>query len=285
MTKFLTPPRPSSKRLRAVSPKMQTGTPEPAHTIMPRGISTHMRKSAYHRNLGRRVGKYSTRRTLYTGFKNDLVSKKTYWSRLIRIPHYGAGQEEHIKYRRGAYCNVRGVKINYWFSMDANTQYPVQVRWAIINPKVNEGTDLTLVTNPENFFISKDPTTEQSENFPTTGNYFKYMNRKINRELYGVLKEGTFTMSIDPAAAVPNPGVVYRPGSAVKKIALYVPVNRQMKWNNVVAGDANGYPEQNLYFVWWYDTAANDNTNPSASPLVQEFHEKTIYFKNSQMFA
>jgi hypothetical protein len=293
--RFVTPPRRTGASRRRIgstprSIRSLRGPPTmaPTHTVTARGTMTRTRPSAYRNQLGRRVGAYKTRRTLWTGGKTDLQDKATYWSRLVSIqaPNTGGGETENtINRRTGELCKVVGVKLRYWFKIkDSVTSLnrPVQIRWAIINPKTQDGTSLTSLREPSDFFINVDPTNNMSQTFPATGTCFQYMNRKINREAYGVVKEGTFVMNLDPAGTS-----TARPGTSMKKLSVYIPIHRQLKWQGTISGSAFSFPEQNLYFVWWFVQMGDTGTArlyTTATTPVEESHEKLVYFQNSAMF-
>lgn len=279
-----------AKRLRSGRTYSPSATMMPASTMAPTaGLHTSTRRSAYRRNLGRKPGKYATRRTsLAAVLINNVEDKRTYFSRLINV-QWSANADE-INRRRGAIANVHGVKLRYWFKLKnsaAQIESPIQVRWAIVNPKNNSGADLSGTVAPVDFFIQKDPVNEQAGNFPTTGFSFDYHNRKINRNEWGVVKEGTFILGAAPSiqAAAGAPAVLAP--TSYKNLSIYIPIKRQMKWNNVLAGSANGYPEENLYFVYWFtrlgDNIAGKQYTAATTPLVQQ-HEFITYFSNAQMF-
>lgn len=255
------------------------------------GLHTVTKKSAYHHQLGRKPGKYAVRKSLLTpGVDPSTKDKEVKWERLIQVPW--SEDETQINRRRGQLANVRGVKIRAWFTFNASRALvsPLQVRWAIINPKDNNGADLDSTNKyPAEFFISPDPATEQEEDFPNsslvTTSSFDIMNRKINRRKYGVMKEGTFILGNSPALQAAQTSFS---ACAFKKVQCYIPVNKQMKWANNASAEADKYPETNLYFVYWFcnlgSGPANHVYSSATTPLFAHYEFQT-YFTNSKMFA
>ena len=263
------------KRLRG---EMSTGpTHAPIGTMAP---TLRVNKTPYRPILGRKPGKYSTRRHTHDGLNSSLLDKQTYFNRLIEVPFND--DDDKINARHGRLCKVHGVKLRIWFQLKEETEasiaydHPIQVRWAIVNPKENDGSSKTAITAPTDFFIDPNPDEVQTMNFPTTGKSFQYMDRKINREDWGVLKEGKFVLLQNPASVSTRMSL-----EAHHKLSIYVPVNRQMKFaDNIV-----DRPEQNLYFVYWFCNLGdfNDSQAFTSGPIRANF-EYTTYFTNSKMY-
>ena len=286
-------------------PTPRDTTKAPTIMVTRPGLRTRTRATRYRSQLGRRVGKYSTRKTntqvswalidsLGTKVYADVADKKFASARLINIPFNS--NEENINTRKGNIVNVRGVKIRLWWQLNVdifgnNLTTPLQVRWCILNPKKNTGVqNLDL----DDFFIDTDPTDNITAPFLDGGNAdsFYYMNRKINREQFGVVKQGTFVLNNNRNGGYTNNSVhVQLSPSAYKKVSCYIPINRQM----VFATNGAVHPEQNLYFCWWYcrlgDPAlaqafVEGTPEPQTDGTVplQCRMEKITYFRNSQMF-
>lgn len=254
--------------------------------------SKNARRSVYNNQLGRRMGGQKTRR--HTTENNNVAApdKALQSFRLITIQQND--DETQIKYRKSHLVNVKGVKLNLWFqppeAADPTfpaTASPIQVRWAIINPKTNNGA-AGISTNE--FFMEPNPSDELTSDFPGSGNSFAFMNRKINREFYGVLKEGHFILKPDPGnvqittANTTNSATWMRSSSQMKNIKCWVPVKRQMKFED----DAATHPQQNIYFVWWYCKLGDQTTvTRYAAPFVAvtEHHQKTVFFTNAKLYS
>ena len=277
----LFPKSPSRKKKRVRRTRTMAPSMGPTHHATvdgtARGFRTALTSSRYFYQLGRRPGRYATRRHTHSGSQTQ-PDQATYWSRLIQIPHNAS--TDVINARTANIVNLRGVKLRYWFRIEQATRAnPLQVRWAIINPRENDGSDLTGNSTPFHFWIAKNPVSNQDDNFNSTGSCFDYMNRKINRKEYGVLREGQFVL--DNTKRTDNNAFTM---SAYKKLSMYIPIKRQMEFVN----DTTSHPEQNLYFVWWYCEMGKSSSGqkyggPSAA--VTEHHEHTTYFTNSKMFA
>jgi len=242
-------------------------------------------RSQYQTQLGRRTGKYTTRRHQAGATITNLPDKSKNSIRLIQVP-YNADKTV-INTRKTNLTQIKNYKFRAWFQFpskvtttDARYQRPLQVRWAVLNPKDNDG---NAGVSDVDFFISANPISTQSSNFPTSNRSFQYMSRKINREAFGVLKEGSFILQNDNENGNDTANRLSLPTSAYKFINLYVPVKKQMKF----ISDAATHPEQNLYFVYWYtvleDPDAATNFTTTANPLMCSY-KHTTYFTNSQMF-
>lgn len=192
------------------------------------------------------------------------------------------GNDAVLNRRNGRLCNVRGVKFRQWFTLKNFTESstvldaPIQIRWAILNPKVNTGnktSDITLT----NFFVNEGSVSnEDAINFKdATGMCFDYMNRKINRRRYGVVQEGMFELCNDPASNNSRVSKTTR-----KLLNLWIPINRQMKWASNTALDVD--PTTNLYFVWWYcQEADKDAGRKFIGGAIDHTYERITYFKDS----
>lgn len=188
--------------------------------------------------------------------------------------------------RTGRLADVIGVKFRAWISLkstftEASEIFtdPIQVRWAIINPKENTG-ETTDISTGTNFFQSDSPAQDDATDFPATGNTFVYMNRKINQRRYGVLQEGSFLLSNDPASN--NTRVAPR---SKKFLSFYIPIYRQMKWGINTAGETGYYPNANIHFVYWF-TKQGDKDDAQAFSINQPFdfhYEHITYFRNPEI--
>lgn len=256
----------------------------PTRSLTAASTMTPTRSTVYRHLLGRRVGAYKTRRTTWQGNKNNLLDKNLHMIRMIKVDH--DANEDIINKRTAQLCKVHGVKFRMWMqfkngSLDERT--PLMVRWAVLNPKENTGVDYSLSTSVDDFFISENPGAEQTKPFHPAagnpGNCFDFMNRKINREAWGVLKEGHFVL--DNSKGVKTGSATKAEPTALKKLSFYIPVWRQMKWDS----DGTGYPTQNLYFAYWYCKLGDQGAARaySTSPI-EDIHERTTYFTNAAMF-
>lgn len=199
--------------------------------------------------------------------------------RAIRVPYNAS--EKVINARNDLLINLKGVKVSAWFQLNtgiANTNgllaYPVTVRWALVNPKENNGGG---ILDTSQFVVERDPTTKSTGPFPTTGTSFDYTEMRINREEFGVLKEGSFQL-------IQNSNDNTRMGdNAMKRVDVWVPINRQFEFLD----NTTTYPEENLYWVWWYCQSADSGTVKKftgANALVGMWGEHTAYFTNSRLY-
>lgn len=246
------------------------------------GRRTRARKSAYRPNLGEGLGAHPSRKYLHTIAWATKSDKTLYHQRLVKVPW--SADEEALNRRSGRYCDVVGVKLRYWFAIrnevetSALLDHPIQVRWAIINPKTNTGT-IADISPGSDFFMSDSPTADLGMDFPTTGNCFKYQNRRINTRKYGVVQQGTFVLQLNTASNNTRTNKTSK-----KLISTWVPIRRQMKWgtqNN--ATDEESYPNANLHFVYWF-TGLGDSTSPGLMPdALGVWGETLAYFRNASI--
>lgn len=242
---------------------------------------TKFKRSRFYTGLGLKPGFSVSKKYYFSSSSSNVQDKSLYIDRMIRADY---DANEGLGNRRtGRLCDVRGVKMRHWFSLKnlvAASQVhdaPIQVRWAILNPKTNTGASTDI--NTTNFFMNDGEIdgNDDATDFPTTGRCFKYMNRKVNKRRYGILQEGTFLLSND----VSSDNSRLSP-TARKLLSLYIPVSRQMKWGTNVASDVT--PTTNLYFVWWYvqegdkDTAKKFGTGDTP---IDHTYESITYFKDS----
>lgn len=110
------------------------------------------------------------------------------------------------------------------------------------------------------------------------------MNRKINRELYGVLKEGQFVLQNSPGGNAASASNVVVRNTGNRGLNIYIPIKRQMIFENTTSTT----PTENIYFCYWYcklgDLDSAKAFSTGAKPIYQ-FHETITYFRNSAMFA
>lgn len=279
-------PGPPAKKMK-YTPKRLFGTKA--------GTSTRTSASRYRSQLGRYPGKFSTRRhTSFPALNSQITACEMHGFRLINCPW--SDNDVLINRRQSNLVNVRGVRLRVQFALnnslaesEAGTQLPIEVRWAIINPKQNTGAAFDRTVFNDEFLISRNPGEQMALDFPTGANknYWTLMYDAINKEKYGVVKEGRFMLTPNFYA---NNGFS-NVNSANKLMQIYIPIKRQMKWENNNEDAGSEYPEANLYFVYWYTSSNNitstnpfDGTTGKTPPLAMR-HEMTLYFKNSRMYS
>lgn len=268
--------RSSARAARRYAPYRQAPTMAPS-------TMTHTRRTRFYHNLGTKPGSFATKRSTHEIPKNTNSSDKRIHSiSLVRINW--SDDDENLSTREHRIVNVRGVKFRKWFAFKpekTNVDRPVTIRWCVINPKLNTGSNVTDINPGTNFFMSEDPSNEFSKDFPLTGTAFDYMNRGINRKRYGVLKQGFITLTPDPGQ-----NSNYKDNKYHKLLQFYIPIKRQMKWASNNPGVT--LPNSNLYFVWWYcdtgdmETAQQYPTNNDVP--IQHMSEITTYFRTAAPF-
>lgn len=264
--------------------------------------ATPTRKSQYRNQLGRPIGTFGTRRTSREVEGVEFTDRAQSTHRLIYIPW--SEDETQINKRRSNLVNVTGVRfrmqmihkmgagayglLNEAYESDERGRViPCEFRWAIINPKQNTGAAINNFN--EEFFITRNPTEQMSSNFTVNANYFTYHRQVINKEKYGVVKEGRFMLS-PMMQQQENPAGVANTKSACAQLDIFIPLKKQMKFDlNDETGEAP-FPENNLYFVMWY-TGMNDlgtvklfdGDDQKDIPFIWKW-ETTTYFRNAAMY-
>ena len=77
----------------------------------------------------------------------------------------------------------------------------------------------------------------------------------------------------------------------MKHLKMYIPIKKQMRWTDNNALDQYSYPEQNLYFVYWFVQLGHMNTGKVWNGSgVRQFPiemniERVNYFTNSAMYS
>jgi len=276
----------STKRLRSgriVTPqkRQRIETRDPPTESMAPSVMTTTRRTVYRHNLGTRP-RYQCKKHSHKTTRSLNTNDKTRNTiRLVKVP-YNA-DDSFFNTRKGRIVNVRGVRFNWickW--KDGHpTNEPIQVRWAIVNPKNNTG-QTSDVTDGTNWWVSLNPANEYATDFSGTADHFDLMTRSINRKRFGVLKEGTFLLG--PAETGAGDGrTTYK---QQKIINTYVRINQQMKWgSNENDTDEKAYPNANIHFVFWYckrgtlDTTKSFTT--STNVPIETRAQITTFFKTT----
>lgn len=265
-----------------------------------RGVAT---PSRYRSQLGRPMNRFSTRRhTHFPPQVSDVKDRDLHVNRLINIPW--SEDETQINRRRSNLVGVKAVRFRCMFQLLSNAgtsegirKWPIEIRWAVINPKNNDGSitaynPTTGVSQFDNeFFISRNPGEQMSLSMNRSHNWWTYHKDRINREKYGVLAEGRTKPLYFPIGEqeIVTPNCLTQ--SMCHNLEIYIPIGKQIKFevNDIASPDE--WPEQNIYFVWWYTRMNDLGTNQvftggtNATPAVQFKYEATTYFKNSRMYA
>lgn len=247
---------------------------------------TKLRRSRYHNKLGLKIGAHPTRKYRKITLEQELVDKELKALPMVQVE---AGFDDStMNNRSGRLVDVKGVKLRMWFRLKNQAEgsikldFPIHIRWAIINPE-NQPTGTQLdVSTGTNFFINDNPADDDAKDFEAEGTCFRYMNRRINRRRYGVLQEGTIVLQNDVGST--NSRMDKR---GLHFLSQWIPINKQMKWPNTTPGETNRFPRTNIYFVYWY-CQMGDTTNAKKFPSAQNdtpfdvLHEEITYFNNPQ---
>lgn len=214
-----------------------------------------------------------------------IEDKLLHSSRLIECEWGDTDSSYNTRTSKNIY--VKGVKYrkiikltDNWASATGVTGYvstPWTFRWAIVNPKENTGASSFDVTD---FFNDPGLVNDTgTKDFPSTGNYFEYMHRKINPQKNGIVAQGSFTL--DPSSTGSD---MVKNMPQQKIINLWIPINRVIQFNNNDNVAGSEFPNTNLYFVWWFCrrgdcTTARIVTSAATTPI-EYTTEKILYFRN-----
>lgn len=260
--------------------------------LFPAAVSTPTRASRYRAQLGRPIRRFSKR--VHTSFgvrKSNLPDKTLHWDRLISIPW--SEDETQINRRRSNLVNVQGIRVRYQFKIkdtlavdEVGLRQPLLVRWAIINPKDNDGSDKSA-DQPNDWFISRDPGEQMDLPMNTNHRYFTYAQSPINKMKYGVVKEGKFLLS---AVQTRDNAADFKTASS-KTVAFNIPIKKQMKFDVNANDPGDDRPETNLYMVYWYtrynefNSGVTFNATATRSVPIETLHETSMYFTNGKLYA
>lgn len=242
--------------------------------------SKPMRKSRYHNTLGVKYRKRCKKTTKEIGETSGNTFDKTLViTNLVNVTY--SGNEYEDDKRNGYQCYVKGVKLQCcWKVKPGQTVLanPITIRWAIMVPETNTGATSDIAVS--DFFINRSTTTDEFEDFPSTGNYLKYHGRAINTSKYGIMKSGTFTLG--PSTTGMDS---YTHWDQTKLMNIWVPLRRVFQWDNITTGVGDDEPTSNLHLVWWYtdrgDLEDLKQYGPTGGtgPIIYNVL-KTTFFKN-----
>lgn len=259
------------------------GTPtRPTKTIMPTYVKKHVaRPSKFRSQIGSRK-KHHVRKNLRTFTVTSFGDKNLIGERLLYAP-YNA-DEKVIGARNGIMIHSRGVRLKKWFNLaslatigDAKYQRPITIRWAVVNPRDNNGQTTFPV---DDFFMSRQPTVKPWAAFSQTGNSMYYLSSKINRDNFAVLKEGKFELQM-------GTDQVRFTNRSQKLIDIWLPFNRTIEFADNETTIEAGHPTENIYFLYWACASNDPNTLPSfsgANEILSTWSEVTNYFTNTSLY-
>ncbi|QUS52595.1 capsid protein [Mute swan feces associated circular virus 4] len=259
---------------------------EPADrpTKMPRIKKVVAQPTRFRNNIGDRK-KTHVRRSLRTGPVFPISDKQLYIERLIAVPYNS--NEKIIGTRNDLLLNMRGVRMKMWFSLknlagiaDAKYQQPVTIRWAVVNPKNNDGTGVPPGIGTDIFHARSPDVRPYVDFFNGTQNSFYYLSSKINRNDLGVLKEGKFELQM-------GTDQIRNTGRTQKLVDVWVPLRRQLEWETNDTSAAAAFPKENLYFIWWMCKTRDPTALPSLSgpnQLVDTWAEYSTYYTNASLY-
>lgn len=279
--------QPHKKKKVSMSQRRPPRAPTPMN-VDPHGgpstITKRMGRSRYHSTLGtpyrRRCKKYEKEATDTT---TTVYDKTLYINPMVDVAY---SADDHSDNTRNTYqVYVKGVLLKACFKVRPGQTSLVDaltIRWAILVPETNTGATSDIAVS--DFFMTRETTNDEFEDFPTTGNFRQYHGKRINTSKYGIMKSGTFHLGPSTTG-----GDTYRHWGQTKMMNIWIPLKKVFQWDNLTTGTGGESPTSNLHFVWWYtlrgdlDTARyfDGTTGPpnKQGPIVYNLH-KTTYFKN-----
>lgn len=259
--------RPRSGNIMNVTPTSHTG---------PGRTSSTTYRAKYHTVLGENPSRRANRfahKAIITG--NSLVDKRLHTRRLIRIRWSASTSSSETRNKERVY--VKGVNLRWTLKLkqDYDLISPLTVRWCIVQPETNLG-NANDITGVEWF---KDNVTKDDHvsNFPLTGDYTEYMSRPLNRQKFGIIKEGIFTVGPSTTGTA-----TVKHWDSTKMMKIWIPINKVITFATNDSTEAAELPEANIHLVMWYCNRGDLTTNqkyPTLTPL-EQLTESTVYFKN-----
>lgn len=224
------------------------------------------KKRKFRQAIGESVGTGTAKqRTEKSTTLTNLPAKQLVQKELVDIPKTTTNS---IDSRQRDMVNLRGIKICFMIKNNHTDGIPCYFNWAIITPKALD-TGATGVPTTD-FFRGEG--NARGQDFTNTLDWLDLYCRNINTDKYQIHTRQRHRIAgvwnaQDNAPTTTNDKV--NVGLAGERmIEKYIPINRQMRWNDTV------HPEKNIYMVWW--CSFSDDTTVS---YAQYQYRITCYFK------
>lgn len=222
-----------------------------AKKVVRRSPSVSSRPYRSRNKVGFPVGSAETKRTESATIHNLNTNSRTLNS--FEVTKVSRGASNQIELRQRDLINLSGVRLN--FESRSFSQYPQNVRMALISPKFGKTVD------SDDFFRGYGD--KRGNNFSATSlDSMSFHDRPINRDLYEVLYETKFLI----AEMDSDPLDTWRSGDnkSYRSMLKYVPVNRQIRYDGNLATDC----VNPIFLVFWHDklmTAAGTAVAPAST--------------------
>ena len=238
-------------------------------TYRPRGYS-RWKRARYGRRARRYIGhpvRYGTaKRTQIVTVTSQSQNNRTLYSQdLTYIAHTSSNE---VNKRQRDMINLRGFRINLQFKRDVSVlDRDLVLHMAIVHDKGRANAALTA-NDPiaiGDFF--RGNADNRAVDFSSGLSGIEFNNLGINTDLYTVLKRKDYVLK----SPTQNGRVGFR-----KKI--YIKVNRQIRYDNEIAGlNEEVATDGRCFLVWWYNAAWGENVS-STPQLVGEQDRMVITY-------
>lgn len=194
---------------------------------------------------------------------------------LYTISTCGIPQGSNLNERERNIANIRGTKIQFHLQLrsdDGTTPFrrPHAVNVAVIIPKHN------TTVNSNDFFRDDNPTTKMTKNWTSTDNWQQLHNSNINTQEFRILKHKRFLVypaENPPASTAPASDLVQaHTARNLVKFNWWIPVNRQLYWDDVADTDPQAQP----WLVFW---GADTDAGTTATAAFRVSYRVITYFR------
>lgn len=264
--------------------------------ISPVSVRTIARPTRFRENIGHKYRSDFAKRMFHgTPINTTVINSldKTFNRyRLIKV--FFDADDSNMTAREHKNVSVIGCTFDWFVTIKASFDFdkPLIIRWAVINPKENDGNDLP--TLPNDFFVSDSPEFDRYDDFPTENatppadnhaTFHNLMERRINQDDYGVIQEGKFMLEPNEADDV-NRKVKLK---QQKHLKLWIPIKRDVLFPSNASTEGAAWPEQNIQFVWWWCYRGDNNSGREAADVngvpFEHWHKTSTYFRRAKQHA
>lgn len=227
------------------------------------------------RNVGRTPGEGNAHRTLVVNVANKLLSTRTLNSHDLTWISRGSSTNQ-INQRQRELINCKGFKLNFSFRgpQDTVSQRPAIFHYAVITEKGNTQAahvNQNDAVSTDNFFRGNG--SNRAINFQDSLSGMEMNCLNINNDIYTVLKRGSVKCMSWTTSFGAQPG-------AFKNWEVYVPMNRQIRYDDGEVGEAPS--DGRTHLVYWTELAAGTSAGATAilSATAVDIHAVTYWHES-----